>query len=160
DKLVSLGPLLEKGIIGPHGVAVPVEEEYDHIKKINGTHFDETIKNGLPMMRTAKKAINAVLHLSSATNGKVSQKAWETAEGITGRELKDISADRAAEKITFENITVQPREVIPTAVFSGSNKAGRRCSPFTTNIKRFVPLRTLTGRQHFYIDHEIFLQYG
>src|SRR5699024_7250766 len=160
DKFVSLGPLLEKGKIGAHGVAFSVEEEYDDIKKINGTHFDETIKNGLPMMRTAKQAINAVLHLSSATNGKVSQKAWETAEGITGMELKDISADRAAEKITFENITVQPREVIPTPVFSGSNKAGRRYSPFTTNIERFVPFRTLTGRQHFYIDHEIFLQYG
>lgn len=74
--------------------------------------------------------------------------------------LMDISADRAAEKITFQSITAQPREVIPTPVFSGSNKQGRRYSPFTTNIERLVPFRTLTGRQHFYIDHEIFQQFG
>src|SRR5690606_21877010 len=78
----------------------------------------------------------------------------------TGVELKDISADRAAERITFQSITAQPREVIPTPVFSGSNKSGNRYSPFTTNIERLVPFRTLTGRQHFYLDHEIFLQYG
>ena len=32
-------------------------------------------------------------------------------------ELKDISKERASEKISFLNITSQPREVIPTAVF-------------------------------------------
>ena len=34
-------------------------------------------------------------------------------------ELKDISKERASEKISFLNITSQPREVIPTP---GSNK--------------------------------------
>lgn len=160
DKYVSLGPLVEKNKIGAHGVSFSVAEEYEDIKKINGIHFDETLKNGLPKIHTARQAVNAVLHLSSATNGKVAQKAWISAEQDTGVDLRDISADRTAEKITFENITVQPREVIPTPVFSGSNKSGRRYSPFTTNIERLVPFRTLTGRQHFYIDHEIFLQYG
>ncbi|WP_224654554.1 hypothetical protein, partial [Escherichia coli] len=61
---------------------------------------------------------------------------------------------------TFANITAQPREVIPTPVFSGSNKMGRRYSPFTTNIERLVPFRTLTGRQHFYLDHELFMDFG
>src|SRR5699024_10966738 len=70
------------------------------------------------------------------------------------------SADRAAERFTFQSITTQPREVIPTPVFSGSNKLGRRYSPFTTNIEYLVPFRTLTGRQHFYLDHEIFRDYG
>ena len=43
-------------------------------------------------------------------------------ENQTGMELKDISKERASEKISFLNITSQPREVIPTAVFPGSNK--------------------------------------
>ena len=75
-------------------------------------------------------------------------------------ELKDISKERASEKISFLNITAQPREVIPTAVFPGSNKNNRRYSPFTTNIERLVPFRTLTGRQSYYIDHEVFQQFG
>jgi nitrate reductase alpha subunit len=160
DKFVTLGPLLAKNMVGAHGVKFPVHEEYEEMKGINGIYSDDTIKNGLPKLHTAKQAANAVLHLSSATNGKVSQRAWGTVEEETGVPLKDISADRAAERITFASITAQPREVIPTPVFTGSNKSGRRYSPFTTNIERLIPFRTLTGRQHFYIDHELFMQFG
>ncbi|MFG1733604.1 nitrate reductase subunit alpha [Paenibacillus sp. 843] len=160
DKYITLGPNLATGKVGAHGVSFSVAEEYEELKRLNGTYFDDTIKNGLPKLHTARNAADAILNLSSATNGKVSQRAWESAEQDTGVQLKDISADRAAERITFQSITAQPREVIPTPVFSGSNKMGRRYSPFTTNIERLVPFRTLTGRQHFYIDHEIFLQFG
>ncbi|MFC5464310.1 nitrate reductase subunit alpha [Lederbergia graminis] len=160
DKYITLGPLLADGKVGAHGVSFSVSDEYEELKKINSVHFDETIKNGLPKLNTARQAINAVLHLSSATNGQVSQKAYKSLEEDTGVPLVDISQDRSAERITFESITAQPREVIPTPVFSGSNKGGKRYSPFTTNIERLVPFRTLTGRQHFYVDHEIFLQYG
>lgn len=160
DKYITLGPNLATGKVGAHGVSFSVAEEYEELKRLNGTYYDDTIKNGLPKLHTARNAADAILNLSSATNGKVSQRAWESAEQDTGVQLKDISADRAAERITFQSITAQPREVIPTPVFSGSNKMGRRYSPFTTNIERLVPFRTLTGRQHFYIDHEIFLQFG
>lgn len=160
DKYISLGPNLVVGKTGAHGVSFSVADEYEELKHINGTFFDDSIKNGLPKIQTARQVADAMLNLSSATNGRVSQKAYAEAEKDTGVTLKDISADRAAEKITFQSITVQPREVIPTPVFSGSNKMGRRYSPFTTNIERLVPFRTLTGRQHFYIDHEIFQQFG
>ncbi|WP_098742866.1 nitrate reductase subunit alpha [Paenibacillus sp. EZ-K15] len=160
DKYITLGPNLATGKVGAHGVSFSVAEEYEELKRLNGTYYDDTIKNGLPKLHTARNAADAILNLSSATNGRVSQRAWESAEQDTGVQLKDISADRAAERITFQSITAQPREVIPTPVFSGSNKMGRRYSPFTTNIERLVPFRTLTGRQHFYIDHEIFLQFG
>lgn len=160
DKFITLGPNLAAGKVGAHGVSFPVAEEFDELKRINGTYQDGTIKDGLPKLYTARHAADVILNISSATNGRVSQRAWEAMEEDTGIKLKDISADRAAERITFQSITAQPREVIPTPVFSGSNKMGRRYSPFTTNIERLVPFRTLTGRQHYYIDHELFLQFG
>ena len=80
------------------------------------------MKYGRPRMDTARRAADVVLNISSATNGKLSQKSYEDLEEQTGMQLKDISSERAAEKITFLNITSQPREVIPTAVFPGSNK--------------------------------------
>ncbi|WP_213421812.1 nitrate reductase subunit alpha [Bhargavaea massiliensis] len=160
DKYITLGPNLQVGKTGAHGVSFSAAEEYEELKRISGVYHDESIKSGLPKLETARQAADAVLHLSSATNGRLSQKAYKEAEKLSGVELADISAERAAERITFQSITAQPREVIPTPVFSGSNKSGRRYSPFTTNIERLVPFRTLTGRQHFYIDHEIFLQYG
>jgi len=162
DKYISLEPNVEHGKVGAHGVSFSVKEEYDMLKGINGIHDNEdgSIKEGLPRLVTGKQVAEAILTLSSATNGRVSQKAFTAAEETTGVELKDISADRAAERFTFQSITAQPREVIPTPVFSGSNKLGRRYSPFTTNIERLVPFRTLTGRQHYYLDHELFLTFG
>lgn len=160
DKYISVGPLLEKGKIGAHGVSFSVKEQYDELKIMLDTWEDDTVKNGLPRMDTARKVADVILNVSSASNGKVSQKSYDDLEEQTGMPLKDISAERASEKITFQNITAQPREVIPTAVFPGSNKLGRRYSPFTTNIERYVPFRTLTGRQSYYIDHEVFLQFG
>jgi len=160
DKYITLGPNMENGKIGAHGVSFNVKEQYDLLKGINGVYYDESIKHERPKLRTGKQVAEAILAVSSASNGRVSQKAFEAQEEITGVPLKEISADRAAERFTFDSITIQPREVIPTPVFSGSNKLGRRYSPFTTNIENLIPFRTLTGRQHFYLDHELFLDYG
>src|SRR5699024_12059401 len=103
-----------------------INKEYNKLRIINVADYDETIKNDLHKIHTAKQAAEAMLTVSSATNGRVSQRAFEMQEEVTGVELKEISADRAAERFTFQSITTQPREVIPTPVFSGSNKLGRR----------------------------------
>lgn len=160
DKFISVGPLLENGKVGAHGVSFSVKDQYDELRGMVGTWEDDTVKNNKPRIDTARKVADVILNVSSATNGRVSQKSYEDLEAQTGMSLKDISSERASEKISFLNITSQPREVIPTAVFPGSNKQGRRYSPFTTNIERLVPFRTLTGRQSFYIDHEVFQQFG
>ncbi|CDR22537.1 nitrate reductase subunit alpha [Staphylococcus argenteus] len=163
DKYVTLGPVLEKGKVGAHGVSFGVSEQYEELKSMLGTwsdRDDDSVRANRPRIDTARNVADAILSISSATNGKLSQKSYEDLEEQTGMPLKDISSERAAEKISFLNITSQPREVIPTAVFPGSNKQGRRYSPFTTNIERLVPFRTLTGRQSYYVDHEVFQQFG
>ena len=83
---------------------------------------DNSIRHGKPRIDTARKVADVILNISSATNGQLSQKSYEDLEHQTGMKLKDISEARASEKISFLNITSQPREVIPTAVFPGSNK--------------------------------------
>ncbi|HDF3427061.1 TPA: nitrate reductase subunit alpha [Staphylococcus aureus] len=163
DKYVTLGPVLEKGKVGAHGVSFGVSEQYEELKSMLGTWSDtneDSVRTNRPRIDTARNVADAILNISSATNGKLSQKSYEDLEQQTGMPLKDISSERAAEKISFLNITSQPREVIPTAVFPGSNKQCRRYSPFTTNVERLVPFRTLTGRQSYYVDHEVFQQFG
>jgi nitrate reductase alpha subunit len=45
-------------------------------------------------------------------------------------------------------------------MWSGLTSDGRAYSPFTYNVEEMVPWRTLTGRQHLYLDHPLYLQYG
>ncbi|NOY76888.1 MAG: nitrate reductase subunit alpha, partial [Calditrichaeota bacterium] len=158
DKFVSLGPLVEKNPVGAHGISWSAKEPFEQLKRLLGTH--RTGANaGLPDISEAPKVIEAMLTLSSATNGKMAAKAWEAEAQKTGLPLEGFVQEREAERFTLETITAQPKEVISTPVFTGTNK-NRRYSPFTINIEQSVPFRTLTGRQHFYLDHEIILEFG
>ncbi len=63
---------------------------------------EDSIKNDRPRLDTARRATDVVLNLSSATNGKLSQKSYEDLEQQTGMPLKDISSERASEKFHFK----------------------------------------------------------
>src|SRR5699024_7835959 len=148
-----------KAKIGAHGVSYTVAEQYEELKSMVGTWHDEdehSIRNELPRIDTARRAADVVLNLSSATNGKLSQKSYADLERQTGMKLKDISSVRACEKLTFLNIIARWWEVISRAVFLGYNKSGYSCFPFTTNIVRLLSFRTLSGSQSYYIYYESF----
>lgn len=160
EKFISLGENVGNQPIGANGISWSATEEYEELKSRLGT-----VKTGagkrLPDISEARKAAEAVLALSSTTNGKMAVKAWEALETKTDLSLKDLAADREGECFTFDQITAQPQTAITSPVFSGSNKDGRRrYSPFTTNIERLIPFRTITGRQSFYLDHELMTEFG
>ena len=50
--------------------------------------------------------------------------------------------------------------MLTTPTWSGIVNKGRAYSPFTLNVEHLVPWRTLSGRQHFYLDHENYLAWG
>jgi nitrate reductase alpha subunit len=50
--------------------------------------------------------------------------------------------------------------VIASPEWSGLESRDRRYSPFTINVEKRLPWRTLTGRQQFYVDHEWLLEFG
>jgi nitrate reductase alpha subunit len=74
--------------------------------------------------------------------------------------LADLAEERGEELITFADITSQPRKVIASPEWSGTESCMRCYSPFTINVDSSIPWRTLTGRQQFYVDHEWMLEYG
>ena len=68
----------------------------------------------------------------------------------------ELSAEREAERITFADTRTQPRSVITSYEWSGSEAGGRRYSPFVINVEHKKPWHTLTGHQHFYTRLYIF----
>lgn len=159
DKFISLGPIV-KDQIGAKGIGWNAKEEYEKLKEILGKANKTKDYKDCPSLYTARDASEVILSLSSSTNGSLAMKAWDALEKKSGQKLKDLAEERAEEHFSFNEITAQPRQVISTPVFSGTETGGRRYSPFTTNVERLIPWRTLTGRQHFYIDHEMMLEFG
>ena len=74
--------------------------------------------------------------------------------------LHDLAAEHEGKQITFADTQAAPVPVITSPEWSGSETGGRRYSPFTINVERLKPWHTLTGRQHFYLDHDWMTELG
>ncbi|MCZ4151436.1 nitrate reductase, partial [Escherichia coli] len=148
-----LGPNVKDKPIGTKGISWTAAEEYEKLKSVLGKQRKDGIGKGCPDLSTDRNVAEAILTLSTTTNGKMAVRAWESLEKKTALHLKDLAEERSEECFTFDEITSKPKTVITSPAFSGSEKGGRRYSPFTTNVERLIPWRTLTGRQQFYIDH-------
>ncbi|TMN23682.1 nitrate reductase subunit alpha [Lentibacillus cibarius] len=159
QKMTTVGPLIKNGY-GGKGVTIPGEEVYEELGGRLGKSKREGIGKGNPDLYTDEQAINAILLMSGATNGKRAVAGWKSLETKTGQKLEDIAKPRAEEDHTLRDLTIQPRQAISTPVWSGLEKDHRRYSPFTVNVEYNIPWRTLTGRQSFYLDHEMMLDYG
>lgn len=159
DKFIALGPKI-KDLIGAKGISWETKREYQHLMNILGPAKRSKEYPDSPNLYFDRNAAEAILTLSTTTNGHLAVKAWESMESVTGLKLKDLAIERAEEHMSFDEITAQPRKVITSPVYSGTETGNRRYSPFTTNVDRLIPWRTLTGRQHFYLDHELMLEFG
>lgn len=159
DMWTTIGPNIRNGY-GTKGVKVDGEKAYLQLMKRLGVSKREGVGKGAPDMMTDKQAINAILLMSGATNGERAVEGWKSMEEKTGKKLTHIAEPRKEEDYTLEAITVQPRQTISTPVWSGLENDHRRYSPFTSNKEYNLPWHTLTGRQSFYLDHEVILDYG
>jgi len=160
DKYVTLGTRLKQSGLGAHGNHYECADAYEEM--IESRHFPKTNFDGeeLPSLREDEWAANAVLHLSSLTNGKLNVRAYEYMERKTGLELADLGHGSADVRITYADLQAQPRRYNTSPLWSGIMTNGRAYAPYTYNVEKLVPWRTLTGRQHFYLDHELYLAYG
>ncbi|WP_411842047.1 nitrate reductase subunit alpha [Salinicoccus sp. HZC-1] len=159
DKFITLGPAMKKNL-GAKGNSWDVTEEYESLRALVGPSRSKAFGNDMPTLYEGRDAAEAMLGLSSTTRGTLAVKGFEAMEKKTGQKLVDLAEDRKEDAFTFDDITNRPQHVITSPAFSGIVKGNRRYSAFTTNVERLVPWRTLTGRQHFYLDHETMLEFG
>jgi nitrate reductase alpha subunit len=151
--MTALGPLVEKIGVGSKGVSWSGKEEYKELKEMLGVVSEPGVSLGMPKLETGKQVAETILKLAPETNGETAVKSWHVLEKKTGRFLKHLSSARKSEKYSFADISVQPRKIITSPVWSGIESEDRRYSPFVINIEEKVPFRTLTGRAQFYLDH-------
>jgi len=152
-KMAALGPLTEKLGTAVKGVNWKPAAAVEYLRRANGT-IRGGVADGQPSLARDTHVAEAILALSGTTNGKVALQGWWELEKRTGVPLADLAVERAGDHITFADTQVQPRAVITSPEWSGSETGGRRYSPFTVNVERKKPWHTLTGRMHFFLDHD------
>ena len=159
NKYIALGPNISKNGLGAHGNHYNCEDVYEemledkrHVQRINGQEY--------PSVKEDIEAANAVLKLSTLTNGKLTHRAYQIAEKKTGLVLEDLGAGSHDVQIDYKDLQAQPRRYNSSPLWSGLMHDGRAYAAYTYNVDRLIPWRTLTGRQHIYLDHDGYIAFG
>ncbi|MFD0317886.1 nitrate reductase subunit alpha [Streptomyces flavalbus] len=153
EKMAALGPLLDTLGATTKGVTFKLDRELEYLRHKNGTARGR-VNAGRPSIARDTQVCEAILALSGTTNGHLATQGFHTLEARTGTRLADLAAEHEGKRITFADTQAAPVPVITSPEWSGSETGGRRYSPFTVNVERAKPWHTLTGRQHFYLDHD------
>ncbi|MGF0169066.1 nitrate reductase subunit alpha [Streptomyces sp. Marseille-Q5077] len=148
-KFAALGPLAEQLGLPAKGITLKPDEEVEDLRHLNGV-----TPGGRPLLDTAVKAANTILALSGTTNGRLATQGFRTLEARTGQEMAHLAAEHEGKRVTYADTQAAPVPVITSPEWSGSESGGRRYTAFTLNTEHLKPWHTLTGRQHFFLDHD------
>uniref|UniRef100_UPI002619E7A8 nitrate reductase subunit alpha n=1 Tax=Limnohabitans sp. Rim8 TaxID=1100718 RepID=UPI002619E7A8 len=159
-RFTALGPLLEKMGNGGKGIGWNTVDEVRQLAELNGKVHAAGVTQGMPKIETDIDACKVVLQLAPETNGHVAVKAWEALGKITGRDHTHLALHREDEKIRFRDIQAQPRKIISSPTWSGLESEKVSYNAGYTNVHEYIPWRTLTGRQQFYLDHPWMQAFG
>ncbi|MFC7495676.1 nitrate reductase subunit alpha [Nocardioides sp. GCM10030259] len=153
DKLASVGPLADRLGFTVKNVTYRLEEQTAALARSNGV-MSAGAGAGRPAIDTDKKLAEAILRFSGTTNGALAVQGFHDLEQRVGKPLHDLAEGSEEKRISFADTQAAPVPVITSPEWSGSETGGRRYAPFTVNIERLKPFHTLTGRMHFYLDHD------
>ncbi|HEX6326360.1 MAG TPA: nitrate reductase subunit alpha [Jiangellaceae bacterium] len=153
DKMAALGPLTEQLGLATKGVQFKPDAEVEHLAQVNGVMLGG-ITDGRPALDTDAKMAEAILALSGTTNGRLAVQGFHALEDRVGRPLAHLAEGSEERLIRFADTQARPVPVITSPEWSGSEHGGRRYAAFTTNVEELKPWHTLTGRMHFFLDHD------
>ena len=159
-KYIAIGPLMVKIGNNVKGIDWNTEAEYEQLKVMNGTVKVPGVSFGMPSLEEDIKVCDSVLRMAPETCGEVAHKSWTALSKKTGIDHHHLYSARHEDKITFADIQVQPRKIITAPTWSGIESETVSYTSCYTNIHEHIPFRTLTGRAHFYQDHEWMLDFG
>ncbi|MGN6330139.1 MAG: nitrate reductase subunit alpha [Motilibacteraceae bacterium] len=159
DKMRTVGPLMDTLGATTKGVTVHPDREVEYLKHQNGVATSGA-GAGRPLVDTAAKMCEAILAFSGTTNGRLAVEGFKALERRTGTELADLAEEHGGKQISYADTQSRPQPVITSYEWSGSEAGGRRYSAFVINVERDKPWHTLTGRQHFFLDHDWMTELG
>jgi nitrate reductase alpha subunit len=162
ERMVSLGRGVRDNGVAAHGLRIDVADFFDTLAERQPRQLGpgSPKREMLPSLERDREVCEAILHLDPASNGELAVRAFQAEEAKTGLSLSQLAEGSRDVRYSFADIVAQPRRVLTTPTWSGIVNKGRAYSPFTLNVEHLIPWRTLSGRQHFYLDHENYLAWG
>ena len=157
-QFISLGPSVRASGLGAHGTHYAVDDLYDEVVRTLPT--EEWGGKRYPSLAADENTCNLILRFATVTNGELAYRSYKDIEEKVGLPLTRLAEKSRSVRVDYKGLQTCPQRLLNSPMWSGLVEDGRAYSPFTYNVESHVPWRTLTGRQHFYLDHEGYLQFG
>jgi nitrate reductase alpha subunit len=158
NKFCSLGPRLRDEGVEDRAIHMPVADLYDEFARMVPAY--EWNGKKYPSLVEPVNAANMVLFFAPETNGEVAYRGFQYRERETGLKLVDLAEPMRSVRYDFQALVAQPRRILTSPGWSGITNNGRAYSAYCQNVERGIPWRTLSGRQHLYLDHPGYLAFG
>lgn len=158
NKFISLGPLVRENGLAVHGTHYDVDDIYDHYMELNPT--ETWGGHTYPSLRQDLNVCELILLLAAETNGELAYRAYLAESQKTGIDHSHLAKDTRGVRYTFNDLKAQPRRILTTPFWTGITADNRTYSAYCQNVEEEIPWRTLTGRQHLYLDHETYIAFG
>jgi len=158
NRFDAFGPRVREHGLGAHGTHYEAEDLYDETVATRPCiRFDGAT---YPSIARDEEACNIILAFATVTNGELAYRSYRNMEKKVGLPLVHLAEKSRSVRATYEGLQARPQRFVNSPMWSGLIENGRAYSPFTYNVEARVPWRTLTGRQHFYLDHPLYIQFG
>jgi len=158
NQFISFGPLPKKSGLGAHGTHYQIDDIHEELLE----ELPTTSWGGEKYLSLSQdeEVCDIILKLATVTNGELAYRSYKNMEEKVGLPLAHLAERSRSVTIDYEGLQKGPHRFVNSPMWSGLCDNGRPYSPFTYNVECNVPWRTLTGRQHFYLDHRGYLAYG
>ncbi len=153
------GPPSARAGIGAHGIALVHRRRLRRAGRARPRR-DRGAGRRYPSLATAVEAANVILRLAPETNGELAYRAFEAEEKKVGLPLTDLAEKNRGVRMDFDDLGRQPRRLLNSPMLVRDHRRRPHLLAVHLNVERLVPWRTLTGRQHFYLDHPGYLAFG
>ncbi|HEY6893607.1 MAG TPA: molybdopterin-dependent oxidoreductase, partial [Rhodanobacteraceae bacterium] len=157
-QFTAFGPLARANGLGAHGTQYDIADVYDDALVSMPTV--DWAEQRYPSLALDDHVCNVILRFATVTNGELAYRSYKNMERKTGVPLAHLAEGNRAMRMTFADLQAQPRRIGNSPMWSGLVGPRRTYAPFTYNVECLVPWRTLTGRQHLYLDHPGYIDFG
>ncbi len=158
NQFIAYGPLVRDAGLGAHGTSYAIEDVYD-----DALISLPTVQWGTrsyPSLEQDEHVCDVILRFATVSNGELAWRSYRNLEKKAGVTLTHLAERNRGLRLSYKDLQARPQRIGNSPMWSGQVSDGRPYSPFTTNVECLLPWRTLTGRQHLYLDHPAYLQYG
>ncbi|HET9264640.1 MAG TPA: nitrate reductase subunit alpha [Vicinamibacterales bacterium] len=158
NQFVSFGPAARANGLGAHGTHYAIQDVHDEaLISLPTVEWDG---HRYLSLADDEHVCNVIMRFATVTNGELAYRSYRNMEEKVGLPLVHLVEKSRDVRVDYKAIQARPARFVNSPMWSGLVTDGRAYSPFTYNVEALVPWRTLTGRQHFYLDHLMYLQYG